>query len=70
MDPVSEEYKQIKRLIGKEKIPVDITIAFESKFDHYITTQDSPFVQLRQYIESHYKVPYEHQIITLDGNHR
>ncbi len=47
----SEEYKNIKELIGKEKIPIAINIVFESKVHKYVTVQSATFYSLRQYIE-------------------
>lgn len=70
MEPSAEGYLKIKHLIGKDKVPVSIALTFESKVDQFVTTQDLPFLQLRQHIESHYKIPYEHQIVTLNGNRK
>lgn len=70
LDPNAPEYVAVKDKIGKDCLPMQLNILFESKITVYETYQNTTFLQLRSYIEDKFGVPYEHQIVTLDGNRK
>lgn len=56
--------------VGKDCIPITINIMYESKLSTVKTYQNVMFLHLRNQIEDCYKLPYELQIITLDGTYK
>ena len=59
----SEEYKEIRDVISKDKLPFIINILFDDVTNRMVFYQDQTLSELRVKIEHKFGIPYEKQVI-------